>query len=86
MTIQSILANIGQFSTFDLELFEKHTTQKVFNKNDILLKEGEICKSIYYILSGSFFQFQPKGIDEIIIDLHLQNEWMFNHQDRKSVV
>lgn len=80
MTIQSILANIGQFSTFDLELFEKHTTQKVFNKNDILLKEGEICKSIYYILSGSFFQFQPKGIDEIIIDLHLQNEWMFNHQ------
>lgn len=80
MTTQDTLVNIGQFSTFDMELFEKHTTRKTYNKNDVLLKEGEICKSVYYILSGSFFQFQSKDIDDIIIDLHLQNEWMFNHQ------
>lgn len=80
MTTQDILVNIGQFSTFDSELFEKHITRKIFNKNEVLLKEGEICKSVYYILSGSFFQFQTKDIDDIIVDLHLQNEWMFNHQ------
>lgn len=80
MMTHSILANIGQFSTFDIELFEKHTSRRVFNKNDTLLKEGEICKSIFYILSGSFFQFFTKDIDETIIDLHLQSEWLFNHQ------
>lgn len=80
MTAQKILENIGQFSSFDLELFENYTTQKSFNKNDIILKEGEVCKSLYFIQSGSLFQFQLKDIDEVIIDLHLEGEWMFNHQ------
>jgi CRP-like cAMP-binding protein len=80
MTTQEILNNIGQFSEFDVELFEKHTTHKVLKKNEILLEEGEVCKSIYYILSGSFFQYQTKDISQIIIDLHLQGEWMYNHQ------
>ena len=80
MTAQNVLASIGQFSPFDFELFEKHTTTKCFNKNDIILKEGEVCQSLYFIQSGSFFQFQCKDIYEVIIDLHLQDEWMFNHQ------
>src|SRR5215218_10022272 len=80
MTSQDLLASIGQFSFFDLELFENHTTQKCFNKNDVILKEGEVCESLYFILSGSFFQFQIKDIDEVIIDFHLEGEWMFNHQ------
>jgi CRP-like cAMP-binding protein len=80
MIIQNLLASIGQFSSFDLKLFENHTIQKCFNKNDVILKEGEVCKSLYYIQSGSFFQFQVKDMDEVIIDLHLEGEWMFNHQ------
>ena len=80
MTTQNILGSIGQFSFFDLELFENHTTKKCFNKNEVILKEGEVCKSLYFIQSGAFFQFQLKDIDEVIIDLHLESEWMFNHQ------
>jgi CRP-like cAMP-binding protein len=80
MTAQNILASIGQFSPFDLELFENYTTQNCFNKNDVILKEGEVCHSLYFVQSGSFFQFQLKDIDEVIIDLHLEGEWMFNHQ------
>jgi CRP-like cAMP-binding protein len=80
MTTQNILASIGKFSFFDLELFENHTTQNCFDKNDVILKEDEVCKSLYFIQSGSFFQFQIKDIDEVIIDLHLEGEWMFNHQ------
>ncbi|HEX7366635.1 MAG TPA: Crp/Fnr family transcriptional regulator [Pelobium sp.] len=80
MTSYEILKSIGQFSSFEIELFEKHTSKEVVNKNEVLLQEGEICKSFYFILSGSFFQFQNNEIDDIIIDLHLQNEWMFNQQ------
>lgn len=80
MTTQDILNSLGQFSNFDIELFEKHTSKKTLNKNEILLNEGEVCKSFYFILSGSFSQFKNCDINEVIIDLHLQNEWMFNQQ------
>lgn len=78
MTTQKILSSLGLFSSFDVALFGEHTTRKTLNKNEIILSEGEICKSVYYILSGSFFQFKPNKISETIIDLHLQGEWMFN--------
>lgn len=76
----NILASIGQFYSSDLELFENYTIKKCFNKNDVLLKEGEVCQSLYFIQSGAFFQSQSKDIDDVIIDLHLEGEWMFNHQ------
>ncbi|WP_316847755.1 cyclic nucleotide-binding domain-containing protein [Pedobacter psychrodurus] len=79
MTTQEILNSVGQFSASDVLLFEEHIVQRSFHKNDILLPEGEICKSVYFILSGSFFQFHSDGITETIIDLHLPEEWMFNH-------
>ena len=63
MTKQEILNSIGQFSNFDLELFEKYSTQKTLVKNEVLLNEGEICKCFYFILSGSFSQFQIHDID-----------------------
>ena len=78
--IQDILKNMGQFSATEVALFETLTTIKSFDKKDILLKEGEICRSAFFILSGCFFQFQSNDVTEIIIDLHVQNEWMFNHQ------
>lgn len=80
MKALEILSRIGQFTSFDTELFEKHSIKRMINKNEILLNEGEVCKSFYFILSGSFSQFQIHDIDEVIIDLHLQNEWMFNQQ------
>ena len=76
---QNILRDMGQFSEADAILFEKHVTKRSFNKNDQLLKEGEVCRSAFYILSGSFYQFQTGEIEDTIVDLHVQNEWMFNH-------
>lgn len=80
MTTPEILHSLGQFSTFDAALFEKHSVRRTLNKNEVLLNEGDICKSFYFILQGSFSQFKIHDIDEVIIDLHLQNEWMFNQQ------
>ncbi|TCD18297.1 Crp/Fnr family transcriptional regulator [Pedobacter psychrodurus] len=79
MSTQEILNSVGQFSANDVLLFEEHTIRKSFHKNDVLLHLGEICQSVYFILSGSFFQFQFNNMTETIIDLHLPQEWMFNH-------
>lgn len=80
MTTQQVLNSLGQFSSFDIELFSEHTTRKTLNRNEIILKEGVVCTSVYYVLSGSFFQFKPNEFSETIIDLHLEGEWMFNQQ------
>ncbi|WP_209434959.1 Crp/Fnr family transcriptional regulator [Pedobacter ginsenosidimutans] len=79
MSAQEILASVGSFSPYDLLLFEEKTVRKIFSKNDMLLQPGEICQSVYFILSGSFFQFQDNDLTETIIDLHLPKEWMYNH-------
>jgi CRP-like cAMP-binding protein len=80
MTSAEILNNIGQFSHLDCELFDKFTSRQRLVKNEILLKEGEICKSFYFVLQGSFVQYKTKDTDENIVDLHLKNEWMFNQE------
>jgi CRP-like cAMP-binding protein len=80
MTIDDILESLGNFSSFDKSLFEKHTTIKKFSKNEILLNTGDVCQCFYFILSGAFSQFQTIDLDEVIIDLHVENEWMFNQQ------
>lgn len=80
MTSTDILKKVGRFSSGDCEIFDKHTLRQKLNKNEVLLKEGEVCKSFYFVLEGSFVQFQSKDIDEQIVDLHLKNEWMFNQE------
>ncbi|WP_343523061.1 Crp/Fnr family transcriptional regulator [Pedobacter sp.] len=79
MSAQEILASAGSFSNHDLLLFEEKTLRKVFKKNDTILLRGEICQSVYFILYGSFVQFQSNDATETIIDLHLPKEWMYNH-------
>lgn len=80
MTSVEILNSLGQFSSFEIELFDKHSSRQRLNRNDILLKEGEVCKSFYFVLQGSFVQFQTIDIEDQIVDLHLNNEWMFNQE------
>jgi len=80
LSAQEILASVGSFSFHDLLLFEEKAVRKSLKKNDTVLHPGEICQSVYFILSGSFFQFQSDHITETIIDLHLPKEWMYNHQ------
>lgn len=79
MLIKEILSGFGQFSTDEVFLFEEHIVQRTFSKNEVILEQRAVCQSVYFVLSGSFFQYQTNGITETIIDLHVTNEWMFNH-------
>ncbi len=79
MSVQEILAGVGAFSLHDLLVFEEKALRKTVKKNDMLLRQGDICQYVYFILSGSFVQFHADNTGDIIIDLHLPTEWMFNH-------
>lgn len=78
MTAREILDNLGRFSHVNIDFFERHSTVRKFEKSEVLLHEGEICKSFYYVLSGSFCQYQSTEMSDDIIDLHLPGEWVFN--------
>lgn len=80
MTISDILNAVGEFSSFDNELFEKYTSKHILNKNEVLLNQGDVCESFYFVSEGSFIQYQTKDVEEHIVDLHLKNEWMFNQE------
>ena len=50
------------------------------DKNAILSKDGNVSKSIFFIIRGSFYQsyYNNNREEDIITDLHLENEWVVN--------
>ena len=77
--LSDILKSVGKFSVEELELIEKHCNLRHIKKNEILLEAGQICSSIYFIVSGSFYQYRIIDIDQNIIELHIENEWFLNY-------
>lgn len=74
-----ILKGIGRFSEEEEVLFEKKTERKIYSKNAILLNEGQVCKVVFYIVSGTAYQFSVADIDENIIGLHMEQDWCLNY-------
>jgi CRP-like cAMP-binding protein len=77
--VKALLDNIGNFGNEEVILFSERVIERNFRKNEILLNEGDVCRSAFYIVSGEAFQFCYDDIDENIIDLHMENDWCLNH-------
>ncbi|GGD71073.1 cyclic nucleotide-binding protein [Emticicia aquatilis] len=76
-----ILEKIGYFSDKDIQLFEKSLSKRVVQKGEILLKQGQICQTVYFISKGAFLEYNFKDeIEQNIIDLYIENEWLLNKQ------
>ncbi len=76
----TILATIGTFSPAQQTLLEEQLVLKQLKKNDFLLKEGEICQAIYYLVSGAVYEYNDADIDENIIDLHTGPGWFLLYE------
>ena len=77
----NILNKIGNFSSEQVSIFEKRVQVRSVLKDEILLREGEVCQTIFHVISGSFYQYNVKNeIEENVIDLHLRDEWFLNEQ------
>lgn len=76
---KNILNKIGKFSEEEIVLFQNRISTKRFKKDEILLSEGEICSSVFYIINGAAYQFVYDDIDENIIGLHIEEDWCLNY-------
>ena len=57
----NILNKIGNFSSEQVSIFEKRVQVRSVLKDEILLHEGEVCQTIFYVISGSFYQYNIKN-------------------------
>lgn len=77
---KDILNAIGRFTEQDAVLFESKCNKRLFSKGEILLNEGEYCKTAFCIVSGAAYQFSYEDdIDENILELYVSGDWCFNY-------
>lgn len=76
-----ILRATGTYRDSEIELFEKEIRLREVGKNELLLRKGEIARTVCYLLEGAVRQYDilPES-EHNIIDLHLAGEWFFNRE------
>lgn len=77
--LKTDLDKTGRFSQSDFEQLAKYLVPRTLRKNEILLDQGQVCQAVYFISSGSAYQFRYEDIEEKITDLHLPKEWCLNY-------
>lgn len=58
--VQELLSKIGNFSSYEVAQFDEIVVRRNFIKDDILLKEGDVGKYGFYIISGEAYHFLIK--------------------------
>lgn len=75
----------GNYSKKDLILLENVLDFKTLEKDDFLLKKGEICSNICFIDNGAIYQYKVDSeLDKAVIDLNISNDWVINHKSFTS--
>ncbi|MBO9617013.1 MAG: Crp/Fnr family transcriptional regulator [Dyadobacter sp.] len=77
----AILRATGNYQDSDIGLFEKEVRAREVLKHELLLRKGEVARSVYYLLEGAVRQYDIVSESEYnTIDLHLAGDWFFNHE------
>lgn len=75
-----ILGATGTYTDEESRLFEEALTSRHVARNEFILHKGQVAQSMYYLLSGSVYQYERVSeLDRNIIDLHIENEWFLNY-------
>lgn len=73
------LDNDGNYTKEELELLDENLEYKTVDKNDFILKAGEVCDSVGFVASGAFYQYKYDKDNNIVVsDFYIQNDWVIN--------
>ena len=79
--VTSSILRLGNFS--EQQLSEIYTRMSFLNmeKGQILLSEGEVCRTFYFVSKGSFRQWTilDSGV-EATVNFFIENDWILDHK------
>jgi CRP-like cAMP-binding protein len=79
--ILELLKKAGEFSEKEAKLLKQELLYRKLNKGDFFLEKGNICSSLSFVISGSFYQYNiDLDLNKNIIDLNISNDWVINHK------
>ena len=69
----------------DWETLLPYIQNKTFSKGEALLQQDEVCKSIFFIISGTviYYQLTEKG-EEVTTDFAFEGDWVTDNRSRIS--
>lgn len=76
--LEEYINTLTDFSAESLVILQECMTELTFRKNEKLLKEGEICKAIFFISSGFCKSYYNKDGKDINTAFYFENEFATN--------
>jgi CRP-like cAMP-binding protein len=78
------LTDLTEISVSNLDKLFEIATQRQFKKGEIVLKQGQICKTIMFVEKGYLRTFVDKGGTEINIDFTFEGNFTTNLKSLRS--
>ncbi|MTI38567.1 GIN domain-containing protein [Fulvivirga lutimaris] len=76
-SILALLNKAGKFSEEDSLLLKQELNFRELKKGDFLLEKGNVCSSLCFVISGSFYQYNiDSELNRNIIDINIENDWV----------
>ena len=72
------LNQVGTFSEEELQQIMVHCTHSEVSKDTRLLKAGDICMSISFLIKGACYQYHEETTDIIITELFTEKDCVLN--------
>lgn len=82
--LKSYIRSITPLSDNSWNLLQSCITERTFKKGELLVKEGQICQSIFFIVEGSCKSFHNMDGKEINTAFHFENDFATNIQSLTS--
>ena len=83
--VRQTLQDLGKFSDSDLSVFTSHLKASALPADFLLLREGKVCQSFFFVERGSFRQYQINGAgEEVTQNLYVENDWVLDYKSLTS--
>ena len=80
-SISQLIDKAGNFSEEEAQLLIDEITFREISEGTNLVDLNEVCSAIWYVVSGSFFQFSlDDERQKNVIDLNVPGDWVINHK------
>ena len=79
--VSASIQRFGPFSEEQMKIVLNYLKHFVVEKDQYLVKEGQICREFYFVNSGSFrhYTILETGL-EATLNLYVENDWVFEYK------